>query len=109
MITGRKKNLIVLSNGKNVFPEELENYIQSIPYVKEVIVSAEKDSDGSETGLCAEVYPDPDMLPENISEQLRADINEVTSELPVYKRITNIKIRSSEFEKTTSNKIKRKY
>ena len=109
MITGRKKNLIVLSNGKNIFPEELENYIQSIPYVKEVIVSGERDKDGSEIGLCAEVYPDPEMLPENLPETLRTDIDRVTEALPIYKRITSIKIRDTEFEKTTSNKIKRKY
>lgn len=109
MITGRKKNLIVLDNGKNVFPEELENYIQAIPYVKEVIVSGEKDENGIETALSAEIYIDPEMIPENPLDTLRSDIDEATKELPVYKRINTIKLRDTEFEKTTSNKIKRKY
>ncbi|MEE0969322.1 MAG: AMP-binding protein, partial [Clostridia bacterium] len=57
VITGRKKNIIVLNNGKNIYPEELEEYIGGIDYVCEVIVSAIKNEHGSETGLKAEIYP----------------------------------------------------
>ena len=64
MITGRKKNLIVLDNGKNVFPEEIENYIMRIPYVQEVIVSGVKDDSGSEIRLCATVFLNEDKIKE---------------------------------------------
>lgn len=111
MITGRKKNLIVLSNGKNIFPEEIEGYIQAIEYVKEVVVYAASDEKGDDKQLCAEVFLDNDAIEklgiENVSETLRSDITEATKELPIYKKIADIKIREEEFEKTTTNKIKR--
>ena len=56
-ITGRKKNVIVLKSGKNIYPEEIEDYLTALPEIDEVIVSAIKDEDGSETGLQCEVYP----------------------------------------------------
>ena len=111
MITGRKKNLIVLDNGKNVFPEEIENYIMRIPYVQEVVVSGVKDKSGSEIALCAEVFLNEDKLKElNIQDKeqkLKKDISKECEVLPVYKRIGKIVIRDKEFEKTTTNKIKR--
>jgi long-chain acyl-CoA synthetase len=55
LITGRKKNIIVLSNGKNIYPEEIESYIQAISYVSEVVVKSTKDETGQETALQAEV------------------------------------------------------
>lgn len=109
-ITGRKKNLIVLNNGKNVFPEELEAYVARIPYVQEVVVRGIKE-DGREVGLLAEVFLNQDTIKsmgiENVQETLKKDISNVTRELPVYKKITDIKIRDKEFVKTTTNKIKR--
>ena len=110
-ITGRKKNIIVLNNGKNIFPEEIEGYIQAIPYVKEVIVYSTIDDKGLETGLCAEVFPDFDS-PEvkqsgDVHEMLKKDIAEATKELPMYKKISRVKVRDREFVKNTSNKIKR--
>lgn len=107
MITGRKKNLIVLSNGKNVFPEEIEEYISSVPEVKEVIVYCKKSEDGEEKDLTAEIYLDPELT--ITAEELKKKINEKLSVLPVYKQVRNIVIRDTEFEKTTSAKIKRKY
>lgn len=111
VITGRKKNLIVLSNGKNIYPEEIEDYIQSIDYVKEVVVYSIKDENGLEDALCAEIFPNYDA-PEvkecaNLEELLKKDVNEVTKPLPVYKKIFKIKIRKEEFVKNSSNKIKR--
>ena len=109
-ITGRKKNLIVLNNGKNVFPEEIEAYVARVPYVQEVVVRGIKE-DGREVGLQAEVFLNQDMVKsmgiEDIHETLKKDISNVTRELPVYKKITDIKIRDKEFVKTTTNKIKR--
>lgn len=111
IINGRKKNLIVLENGKNVFPEEIENYIMGIPYVQEVVVSGIKNNIGSETGLCAEVFLSDEKLKElNIADanvELKKDISEACKDLPVYKHIGKIVIRDTEFEKTTTNKIKR--
>ncbi len=111
IITGRKKNLIVLDNGKNIYPEEIENYILAIPYVKEAIVKSKKNNAGQETSLVAEVFLNQevveDMKIENIEQTLKNDIQTATEELPVYKKIADIEIRKEEFEKTTTNKIKR--
>jgi len=100
LITGRKKNIIVLNNGKNVYPEEIENYILGIPYIQEAIVKESKKGNN----LCAEVF----LGEEKISKtQIKKDIAEVTKELPVYKRIADVEIRKEEFVKTTTNKIRR--
>ena len=111
IINGRKKNVIVLSNGKNIYPEEIENYIYSIPYVADAIVKAEKNDNGEEIALCAEVFLNQEKVSElNITdpkEQLKKDISKVTKELPSYKHISKIEIREKEFEKTTTSKIKR--
>ena len=105
MITGRKKNLIVLSNGKNVFPEEIEEYISSIPEVSEVVVYSKKNSDGDEKGLTAQIYLDPELP---LSEaDLKKKVSAALSELPIYKQVHEIVLRDEPFEKTTSNKIKR--
>ncbi len=111
LITGRKKNIIVLDNGKNIFPEEIENYIQRIPYVKEVIVRGLQNDQGSEVGLIAEIFPAFEdaatMGITDIEKSLRADIDAEFKDLPVYKRISKIQVRETEFAKTTTNKIKR--
>ena len=101
----------MLKNGKNVYPEEIENYVLSIPYVKEVIVKGKKNKNGQEISLIAEVFLDQEKVQEmdvnNIKEVLKKDISQVCEELPVFKKITDIEIRDEEFEKTTTNKIKR--
>lgn len=111
IINGRKKNLIVLDNGKNIYPEEIENYIMGIPYVKEVLVKASKNAAGQETALIAEVFLDKEKIEEmhieNIKETLKKDVQYSVRELPVYKHISDVKIRKNEFEKTTTSKIKR--
>lgn len=111
VINGRKKNVIVLNNGKNIYPEEIENYILRIPYVQEALVKAVKNKEGQEIALCAEVFLNQEKLAElqieNIEETLKRDIAKATKELPSYKHITEIEIRKTEFIKTTTNKIKR--
>ena len=103
IITGRKKNLIVLNNGKNIYPEEIEDYIQGITEVAEVVVYSPKDENGIQKNLHAEVF-----LAEEIShEELVKKISEALKELPAYKQISEVTIRKEEFEKTTSRKIKR--
>ena len=103
IITGRKKNIIVLSNGKNIYPEEIENYIMNIPYIQEVVVRGIRNEKGEEYTLGAEVY-----LSEDYDEQkVLFDIQEQLKELPNYKIVTKVMIRKDPFEKTSSNKIKR--
>ena len=112
-ITGRKKNLIVLKNGKNVYPEEIEDYIMGLPFIGEVIVSAERNENGEEIGLVAEIFPDEKqtegMSKAEISENIKAQISAMNDKLPQYKRVHNVIIRKEAFEKTTSGKIKRNY
>lgn len=111
IINGRKKNLIVLDNGKNVYPEEIENYVLSIPYIQEVVVKAKRNKIGQETALIAEVFLNKEKIEEmnveHIEEILKKDIREACKELPIYKKISDFEIREEEFEKTTTNKIKR--
>ena len=111
VINGRKKNKIVLDNGENVYPEELENYCLGIDYIQEVVVKPAKSSNGKKTIICAEVFLNEEKVKElqisNIKEKLQEDINLICKDLPLYKKITKIEIRKTEFEKTTTNKIKR--
>lgn len=110
-ITGRTKNLIVLKNGKNIYPEELEGYIYQNPYVKEVVVYAIGGTVGDEVSMGAEIFPNADRLEEdNISDYKSVIISEIAkmnNSLPYYKRIAQTTFRDSEFDKTTTKKIKR--
>lgn len=105
IISGRKKNIIVLSNGKNVYPEEIENYIQNIENVAEVIVSGVIDEKGNETTLKAEVFLNEPMD----ADALLLAVREQCKDLPAYKQVSSIVIRETPFAKTGSNKIKRSY
>jgi long-chain acyl-CoA synthetase len=101
-ITGRKKNLIMLSNGKNVSPEELETALLRIGYIQEALVYADGDT------ITAEVYLDNKRFP-NCTTQLEQDIEALNLTLPSYKHINKTMIRETEFPKTTTKKIKHKY
>lgn len=100
-IAGRKKNLIILSNGENIAAEELESYVYQIPYVKEVIVYGENDI------ITAEIYLDEDYS--DALDRINNDIANLNITLPLVKNIGSIKIRDTEFPKTTTKKIKRNY
>lgn len=109
-ITGRKKFVIVLENGKNVFPEEIEDKLVELPKVNEGVVVGRKKGDN--VILTAIIYPDFTKFPANasdeeITESLREDIANMNRGLVSYKQIKGIEIRRTEFEKTTSRKIKR--
>lgn len=106
VLTGRKKNIIVLNNGKNIYPEEIEGHIQNIPYVTEVVVSGITNEFGQDVGLKAEIYIADETADRS---QLNADIKKQMSELPGYKQISSVVLRDEPFEKTTTNKIKRTY
>lgn len=104
-LTGRKKNLIILSNGENVSPEELENKFVAIDFVTECLVYTE---DGV---ITVEVFPNPElcaeMTKEEIGTALQDIILKINRTLPSSKNIHRLRIRDVEFEKTTSKKIKR--
>lgn len=100
-ITGRKKNLIILDNGKNVYPEEIETLISFIDNVTEVVVYQEDDM------IVAEIYSDAEGDREEIRAQIKNDIKRVNGQLAAYKQVKKIKFRDEEFVKTTTKKIKR--
>lgn len=101
-VTGRKKSLIILANGENVSPEELEQYVSRIDEVQEVVVY-EKDH-----AITAEVYPEEsDLSPAEVRKRIQKEINKLNAKLPNHKHIQKLKIRATEFEKTATRKIKR--
>lgn len=102
-ITGREKNLIILANGKNVYPEELEYLISHINNVTEVLVYAEDEM------ITAEIYSDCEDNKVEVREEIKKDIQELNKKLADYKKIRKVKFRAAEFEKTTTKKIKRNY
>ena len=102
-LCGRKKNVIILNNGENVYPEELEFALANqIPYIKEVVVYAEDNLIVAEAFLDTESFPDCASL-------LGDDIVELNRTLPPYKNVGKTVIRDKEFPKTTTKKIKRQY
>ena len=113
-ITGRKKDVIVLKNGKNVYPEEMENLVNRIPGIKESMVYGRKDEDDDIT-ICVKIVYDPKIMKENyqvedeeqIKEVLWKKIKEINKTMPAYKYIREIMITQEELIKTTTQKIKR--
>ena len=111
-ITGRKKNLIILSNGKNVYPEEIENDFIATPGILEIVVYEGKSRSGMENNcIVAEIFPDKDYCNKNgvtdIKAHLKPFIDEYNKNAVAYKRIKLIKIRNEEFPKNTLRKIMR--
>ncbi|MBE6039433.1 MAG: hypothetical protein E7219_00480 [Clostridiales bacterium] len=99
-ITGRKKNLIILANGENVMPEELEMKLGRLEYVVDVVCYEEKGS------ITAEFYLDEEHFSDARS-RLEEDIGIFNRTMPMQKNISGVKIRDIPFEKTTTMKIKR--
>lgn len=99
-ICGRKKNVIVLSNGKNVFPEEIETLVNLSPAVKECIVYAEGND------ICCKVVSD-EKFEGNHEETIAQHIASVNSQLISYKKINRYTVQETEMAKTTTGKIKR--
>jgi long-chain acyl-CoA synthetase len=107
-ITGRLKNLIILSNGKNVYPEEIEEFLSKIECIKECVVIARSRGE-EEDVITAVIYPDYDKFEgktdEEIASAMKAEVAAVNKKLPTFKQIRNIELRKTEFEKTTTRKI----
>ncbi len=96
-ITGRKKNIIITPNGKNVYPEEIEAVIQKIEGIGEVVVYED------EKLICAEIYTETS----DDRDRIKAEVLDLNKTLPSYKHIQKVVFRDTEFEKTTTKKIKR--
>ena len=112
-ITGRKKNVIVLKNGKNVYPEELEILIGNLPYVAECMVFGKEKKD--DLVVSAKIVYNKEYMKEKHSdksqEEIEAmvweDIKEINNTIPTYKHIKNIIVTDEEMIKTTTAKVKR--
>jgi long-chain acyl-CoA synthetase len=111
-ITGRKKNLIILSNGKNVYPEEIENVLAATPGIVDIIVYEGQSKRGLEhNAIVAEIFPDKEYFEkngiDNIQEYFKARVKEYNATAVPYKKIGHVKVRSEEFPKNTLRKILR--
>ncbi|MBQ2445026.1 MAG: AMP-binding protein [Oscillospiraceae bacterium] len=98
-ITGRIKNLIILSNGENVPAEQIEEFLYQIPYVTEAIAYGENNQ------IVAELYLDPEVA--EAKDMIHKAISRLNDKLPFTHRIGQIRLREEEFPKTTTRKIKR--
>ena len=108
-INGRIKNLIILSNGENISPEEIENKLSLYPLIDEVIVA------GDEKGLTAKIYPDQDIIAkkkmssEKVEKELQTILDEYNRSQPTYRRIVHLVVRENPFIRNTTKKILRQY
>ncbi|MBR2770055.1 MAG: AMP-binding protein, partial [Solobacterium sp.] len=99
-ITGRKKNLIILSNGENISPEIIENSFADCEWLAEILVYTEGDK------ITAEVYARPEFAAQ-AEQLLKEKAEEINRNAPAARRITRLRLRDREFDKTTSRKIRR--
>lgn len=116
-ITGRCKSVIVTKNGKNIYPEEIEYYLNDNPLISEALVLGIKHENDDEIYINAQIFPNIDAIKESLKgsipskeevQKIISDIiKNVNSNLPNYKHIKSFNIREEEFEKTTTQKIKR--
>ena len=116
-ITGRCKSVIVTKNGKNIYPEEVEYYLNDNPLISEALVQGIQEDDDDETYVKAQIYPNLEAISEYLKgsvptkEEIKKIISDVVSsvnsKLPNYKHIKEFIIRDKEFEKTTTQKVKR--
>lgn len=118
IITGRKKNVIVTDNGKNIYPEEIESLLSEHPLVAEAVVSALPDKSGRDV-ISAEIFPDEEAVKEALGDQEATDqavydllmhgVRETNHKLSAYKYIRQLIVKKEEFSKNTSRKIMRDY
>lgn len=108
-ISGRCKNMLLSANGQNIYPEEIEDRLNSVPLIAESIVIQSK-KDGR---LCGLLYLDPDEVTalglnkSELSEELEKIRKDINQELPVYEQVATFKVYDQEFEKTPKHSIKR--
>lgn len=111
-ITGRKKNLIILANGKNVYPEEIEDALSATPGVLELVAYEGKSRRGDAYNtIVLEIFPDKDFVEknkiDNLTEYFQPFVNEYNKTAVPYKKIGLMKVREEEFPKNTLRKIMR--
>lgn len=116
-ITGRCKSVIVTQNGKNIYPEEIEYYLNENPLIAECIVIGVNYENDRETYVNAKILPNIEAFKEllnkediedsDINKEIKKIISDVNKKLPNYKHIKNFKIVKEPLEKTTTQKIKR--
>ena len=116
-ITGRCKSVIVTKNGKNIYPEEVEYYLNDNPLISESLVLGIHKEEDDETYVNAQIYPNIEAITEYLKGSVPTKeeiwkvisdvVSNVNSKLPNYKHIKHFIIRDKEFEKTTTQKVKR--
>lgn len=115
-LTGRKKNVIVTKTGKNIYPEEVEYYINRNKYIQESLVHGVIDEENDDTLVSAQVRPNYEVIYEEFGESfgeeevqslIKRVISEINEKMPIYKRIRNFSVRKDDFIKTTTKKIQR--
>ncbi|NTV89995.1 MAG: AMP-binding protein [Clostridiales bacterium] len=116
-ITGRQKNVIVTKNGKNIYPEEVEAYLNKSQFILESLVWGKEDEKSDETYVYASIVPDYDAIasklgkknytPEEVNALLDHEVKSVNKNMPLYKRVKSFTIHEGEFTKTSTKKIKR--
>jgi long-chain acyl-CoA synthetase len=111
-ITGRLKNLIILSNGKNVYPEEIETELCATGGILEIVVYEGQSKRGAaHNAIVAEIYPDNEYMKangvEDVTAYLKAKIDDYNRTATPYKKVGLLKVRKEEFPKNTLRKIKR--
>lgn len=113
-ITGRKNDIIVLRNGKNIYPQEIEFLINKLQYVDENMVYA-REKTKTDTVLCAKIVYNKENIVDHFGEKTQEeyekliwkDIKEINKDLPTYKHIKEIIVTDEPLEKTTTQKVKR--
>jgi long-chain acyl-CoA synthetase len=116
-ITGRKKNVIVTKNGKNIYPEEIETMLGKSPFIKESLVFGKDDEVYGDIVVSATIVPEMEAIqahfgdhqptPEEVYDLVHREVKAVNKSLAIYKYIKDFNLRNEEFTKTTSKKIKR--
>ena len=115
-ITGRKKNVIITSNGKNVYPEELEYKLSLSKFVSESMVWADEDEQGHDVRIVATIIPEKeeveavlgaDAPADKVLELLQGEVDKLNDQEPIFKQIKKVVLRTEPFVKNTSAKIKR--
>jgi long-chain acyl-CoA synthetase len=116
-ITGRKKNVIVTKNGKNIYPEEIETMLGRSPFIKESLVYGKDDEVYGDIVVSATIVPEMEAIqthfgdrqptPEEVYDLIHKEVKAVNKSLVIYKYIKDFNLRDEEFAKTTSKKIKR--
>lgn len=116
-VTGRQKTVIVTKNGKNIYPEEIEQLLNDTDFVKESLVIGIQKDKKDEMYVHAQILPDLDVIQEKLGltnpskdeleKLLKNAVSEINSRIPNYKHIKSFSIRENDFEKTTTQKIKR--